>query len=285
MKINDVEFHLRDVDNTVARLRISQTGKQFGSLYHWTRAFITSLSFLYGQRIQWIGFQAYIKQKILYVLPGNHESGPAPFPPLGRHSDPDKAKDKESVLSYATRFFRTSKSRTVEKLLYLYWGSFSAFLPAQALLTAAILEGLLRSLQGSLPSTFYENPTLIKEIATVQNLLTQHQAEFSSAFMNRVSGMLTGFRYPRGKDILQMTKEVGWFQITDAEIEAWDRIRNPHSHGDFSQWVKDIQSGWDRIACISNLINKVILFLIGYTGTYVNYSERGYPECTFTVKH
>lgn len=284
MKINDVQFHLRDVDNTTTRFRINQAGKQFGSLYRWARAFITSLSFLYGQRIPWIGFQAYIKQDILYVLPGNHEIEPAPFPPLGRHLDPDKWKDRESVLSCATRFFRTPKSRTVEKLLYLYWGSFSAFLPAQALLMASILEGLLRSLQGSLPSTFFETPTLIKEIATAQSLLRRHQTEFSSNFMNRVCGMLNSFNKPRSKDILQKIRETACFQVTDGEIEAWDRIRNPHSHGDFSQWVKDIQSGWDRIASIANLINKTIFFLINYEGPHVNYSERGYPECAFTAK-
>lgn len=150
---------------------------------------------------------------------------------------------------------------------------------------ASILEGLLRSSQGSLPFTFHENPTLVKEIAAVQNLLRQHQTEFSSNFINRVCGTLNSFNNPRSRDILQKIRETDCFPITDGEIEAWDRIRNPHSHGDFSQWIKDVQSGWDRIASIANLINKVILFLIGYKGAHVDYSERGYPECEFTSKH
>lgn len=284
MSIEDVKIYLRDSGDNSARLRINQAEKKFGSLHRWSTAFITSLSFLYGQRIEWIGFQAYIKQIILSVLVDKAETGPAPFPPLGRKFDPERKIDREALLSCATKFFRNPKSRDVKRLLYLYWGSFSAFLPAQALLMASILEGLLRASKESVPTLFEENAALAKEIEAVHHLLGQHPAEFSTGFMNRVSGMLSSFHGTRGKDILQNIKDASWFSVTDTEIDSWDRIRNPHSHGDFSQWVKDIQSGWDRTACIANLINKTMLFLIGYDGKYVDYSERGYPENAFVSK-
>jgi hypothetical protein len=149
---------------------------------------------------------------------------------------------------------------------------------------ASILEGLLRSLRESTPMLFGEDAALVKEIEAFNHLLAQHPTEFSTSFFNRVSGTLSSFNNPRGKDILEKIRETDCFPITDGEIEAWDRIRNPHSHGDFSQWIKDVQSGWDRIASIANLINKTIFFLINYEGSHVNYSERGYPDCAFTAK-
>jgi hypothetical protein len=285
MGIEDVKFYFRDSGDGSARLRISQGGKQFGSLFRWSTAFMTSLSFLYGQRVEWTGFQAHIKQTILSVLCGKTETGDAPFPPLSRELDPGRENDREALLSSATRFFRNPDSRDVRRLLYLYWGSFSAFLPAQALLMATILEGLLRSMQESVTSLSTENATLAKEIETAQSLLAQHQAEFSDGFMKRLSGMLASFHGPRGRDILQKIRDTGCFPVTDGEIEAWDRIRNPLSHGNFSQWVKDIQSGLDRTACIATLINKAIFCLIGYEGTYANYSERGYPKRSFVCRH
>jgi hypothetical protein len=225
MSVRDVTFYIRDSGNGTARMRCVQKGMGFLSLYRWSNAFLTSLSFLYGQRIEWIGFQAYTN-KMLYLLRNVVAPRVAEFPPIGSRLDPSKGSERESLLTCATEFFCMAKSRRVEMFLSLYWGSLTGFLPAQALLMASVLEGLLRSIKEHEPTASAAGSAdLDREISVVEKCLIEQNEMLSERFIKRVNGMLNSFRKQRGKDILMDIQGGKYFSIAEAEVEAWNKIR------------------------------------------------------------
>ena len=72
--------------------------------------------------------------------------------------------------------------------------------------------------------------------------------------------------------------------VTAREFAAWESIRHPRAHGDFSINANDrggMQLEADRQFCVGNVINKFVLALFGYSGPFVDYSTRGFPRRNF----
>jgi hypothetical protein len=71
--------------------------------------------------------------------------------------------------------------------------------------------------------------------------------------------------------------------ISDEEIGEWSELRNSTAHGDFQTGqVSDaaVLEQMRRYDCCVNIINKLVLGLIGYKGPFRDYSKPNYPNGT-----
>jgi len=88
-----------------------------------------------------------------------------------------------------------------------------------------------------------------------------------------------------GKYKVKRAAELLGMNVSDKEIDAWNRLRHPLSHGDFEFDIDNTakrHANLERVDCIANLINKFTLRLVGYSGPYKNYSEEGRPYDEFS---
>jgi hypothetical protein len=72
--------------------------------------------------------------------------------------------------------------------------------------------------------------------------------------------------------------------ISDEEIHAWKELRDRVTHGGLKTGAEAIPSlsEWEHwYDCCENIINKLVLGLIGFKGTIVDYSKIGYPKTNF----
>ena len=72
--------------------------------------------------------------------------------------------------------------------------------------------------------------------------------------------------------------ESGWANLTKVEVKAWSELRNQVMHGKLALGGADrtkIQKQITRQQLVVNLINKVVLQAVGYSGPFFDYSTWG----------
>jgi hypothetical protein len=95
----------------------------------------------------------------------------------------------------------------------------------------------------------------------------------------RLRGFLRGLPSRRPVDILWEWQERGFLGISREDVEAWVETRNPAAHGlavDPTQAPERLQVRVERFFRLQNLLNRIILKMMGYQGPYVNYSRAGW---------
>src|SRR5687767_5056594 len=88
----------------------------------------------------------------------------------------------------------------------------------------------------------------------------------------------------RPVDTLRDWADRGILGITAEDIEAWSRTRNPAAHAGLVAPTKDrdeTQVLLNRYHRVLNMLNRIVLQLIGYTGQYTDYSRPGWPDVEF----
>lgn len=190
----------------------------------------------------------------------------------------------ESLFGRAVDFFLTELGERVAAYLFLCWDAADNAFQTQLAVGSICLEGLLRVAAETLGPTAVGGLDADLDGFGKWLKLKENPIGLSAAFVKRLGGIPGMFRHLGPKDILRDWIDRGVLGVTDDDYRAWNDTRQPLAHGRLpprGEAQPELQSRIDKFARVQNLINKIVLRLIGYRGEYVDYSRRGYPPAPF----
>jgi hypothetical protein len=188
----------------------------------------------------------------------------------------------ESLLGLAVDFFMTELGDVVSPHLALCWDSADNDYRSRQLVVSICLEGLVQvaSRRTAAPDGGYTT----SDRAALDHWLKASQAELSPRFYKRVKSFLAALDHRRPKDILWDWVNRGILATSSEDIDAWEKTRHPAAHGQLIQWPTDrvvLQQNATRLNRVYNVINRIVLQLMGFQGSYVDYSAEGWPTVPF----
>jgi hypothetical protein len=146
----------------------------------------------------------------------------------------------------------------------------AASVEAKALTLAVAVETLLDSYFEDVakPST--------EHIALVDDLVKHIRAwSGDSGIRARALGAIGSIKTARPRDKLCELERRG--VITAEDHEAWRKLRNAATHGDWSAVQDDLQAFIDGIEQVRVLFYRLIFAIIGYKGTHTDWATYGWP--------
>ncbi len=150
--------------------------------------------------------------------------------------------------------------------------SMNSSLTSQAILVCAALEAVLQCL--SADNQAAEVPASEDQEKLMAYL---NQIEASKAFVDRITGFLTAMGSVRPKDILIRWIDRSLLEVSQEDLQAWQKVRHCVAHGGLMTLDNDAIQALSRL---KNLFNKCVLQAAGYEGKfmdYVTWSHREFP--------
>ncbi len=187
----------------------------------------------------------------------------------------------ETLLGTAIDFFGTELGERVAPYQYLCWDTADNSHLTQLAISSICVEGLVRVAAETLgPTQPQADPA---DITAFQAWLQTKPTEFSVSFLNRLMGMLGMFSNLSANEIFRDWEHRQILGITKQDRQAWNELRNPSAHGRLTEAEdrSELQTRITRHDRVQNLLNKVLLQLMGYKGKFIDYSQSGYPAVDF----
>lgn len=244
----------------------------------------TAFSFVLGRRVFIRGFEDNsADRETRYLEASDQEPSKNHLPmPLGNASAYQA--NIEALVSQAIDFFSTPSGKQVAQYLYLYWNTADDLFPTQLAVASIAVEGLL---QVASESSADKDPGWTSADRTLlEKWLKESRDRLSTRFGNRVEGFMVGLDHKRPMDILRDWQARGLLAINDDDIKAWRETRNPAVHARFSIFAPEynkLQTQFNDFYRVLNLMNRIVLQLIGYSGLYVDYAQPNWPETDFPL--
>jgi len=193
----------------------------------------------------------------------------------------DYMKNAERLLGLAVNFFLTPIGEKVADFLCLCWDTVDNSFNTKLAVTSICLEGLLRVAAEHMGTSHTAQRT--SEHEQFEIWLKSNPNGHSERFLKRLKGCVGDFKRLGANDILHdwvNRKVVG---VTKEDIEAWKKIRNASAHGyvDRSDNRCKLQNQLYQHDRVENLINKIVLQLMGYTGDFIDYAHCGISSSPF----
>jgi hypothetical protein len=187
----------------------------------------------------------------------------------------------ERLLGLAIDFFLTDLGQQVATYLFLCWDTADNAHQTQLAVSAICVEGLLRLAADRLGPSKPE--VAQSDIARFQDWLKTNPAGFTPQFLNRLGGLTGMFKSLSANEILRDWVTRKLLGVTKDDAKAWGETRHPSAHGRLSGAASqnELQIRVTRHARVQNLLNRIILQLMGYTGPYIDYAQPGHPPAEF----
>ena len=238
-----------------------------------------AFSFILGRRLLVAGFEDSLQDREERHLIAAHgvPTGNKLLEPLG--SDTAYLENVETLLGHAVDFFGTDLGARAAQDLSLCWDLADNSLRAQHAVASICLEALLQLVPEG--PREQDREILENDRHKLLGWLDRNPDELSPRFVTRLRGWADVVYERRPLDVLLDCKKRGLFPVDDADVHAWKKVRNPTLHGGrgaMSTGDEQIQDNLDYLFRLQNLLNRVILHLMGYSGRYKDYGQPGWPE-------
>lgn len=187
----------------------------------------------------------------------------------------------ESLLGLTIDFFLSELGVRVAQFLHLCWDTLDNAHSTRITVDSICVEGLMGVASEILGPT---QPRVAQDdLAKFKQLLQHGPQNFSHDFSKRLEGLMGMFRNLSPSDIFRDWIERGVLSVTKDDVKAWKDLRNRSAHGRLTpvEETGALQARVSQHDRIQNLINKIALQLIGYSGIYIDYSKPGYPAGDF----
>lgn len=155
----------------------------------------------------------------------------------------------------------------------LCWDAIGTTLQVDALVAASVLEGYLNKL-----SRFMDLEAISsvapEEQAALRAALEASPEIANSPLLPRLQGFVQSMGQVRAKDVLHALQGGDRPLFSAEEVKAWGKMRNPLAHGSF--WLKthgEHQNLATRYDHVRNMLNKLVMATVGYSGAYCDYSN------------
>jgi hypothetical protein len=186
----------------------------------------------------------------------------------------------EQLIGGATDFFLTETGERAAGYLNLCWDTADNDLTTRMAVAGSSLEGLLRMVSPKGAGSAGNSA----DTEAVDKWLEGSVGVLSPSFHARLTGLLKSMSDRRPVDVLRDWEARHILGVTREDIDAWQKTRNPAAHGALPMPGldrEDLQLAYSRSNHVLNLINRVVLQLLDYKGTYRDYAQEGYPEVEF----
>lgn len=201
--------------------------------------------------------------------------------PLGRYIE--FMTNVERLLGLAIDFFLTELGERVATYLYLCWDTADNSHQTRLAMSSICVEGLLRVAAETIGPTQPQVDQADSE--TFRAWVLSQPTGLSQQFLNRLDGLVGSFRNLSANEIFRDWISRGVLGVTRDDFDAWRETRNPSAHGRLTAAGShdELQTRIFRHDRVQNLLNKIVLQLMGYAGTYIDHAQPGYPPAEFPV--
>lgn len=281
---------LRKEESGLCWLSFAEQGTKSPDVVKHVEAFLIALSFLVGEAVSLLAFTTSIDgaEVIRLRQPDKKQKGlvehPLPMDHFGRRF----GKPESDVLIKGTTFFQANAY--VGHWLMLCWNAAGGYSPTQYLVVSSVVESLAKFITKEAPQAMTLKPEKEKfdKFKTACMTVLQNQENTkNSEYIQRILNRINSTDYLRSEDSIkkagQIVRPGAPIEISDDEISAWKKLRNPTTHGDFQTGQTSevsILKQMRQHECCVNIINKLVLGLIGYKGPFRDYSKPNYPNGT-----
>lgn len=233
----------------------------------------SAFGFLIGRNLFIRGYEEVSQERCTRFIEGA-DRGPtkvAMRPPL---DSVDCLGDMEGLLGDLLTYFLTESGRRTAELLWVCRSSGDTSMSTHQVVTSVCLEGLLKIAGSGRQAN--DTELVAREVASLRELMSANRDRLSERFRSRIDGFLAGLGHQRPKDILYGFLETGLFSVDKGDIAAWEKTRNPAAHAGFVGVEEDAeryQTNLDKLFRLEDLINRLVLGVVGYRGKYVSYRD------------
>jgi|ERR1051326_8025620 hypothetical protein len=245
-------------------------------------AIARAFGFVLGKRILFRGYQEEVgDDESRYLVTINQETTRSRLaPPLGDQLE--FMGSVEHLLGPAIDFFLTDLGRRVGHHLEMCWDTVDNTMATFLTVVSISLEGLVRLASGG--SGPIDPGYAESDREAINAWLTAQAANLSPRFVQRMRGFLGALHHRRPVDVLHDWQRRGFLAVSSDDIESWEVIRHRAAHARLIQGRvprDELQNRIDRLHRVTNLINRIVLHLIGYRGVYLDYSQPNWPPAEF----
>lgn len=144
-----------------------------------------------------------------------------------------------------------------------------------ALLISVAIESIV---QKQFPTLGNATAATLADLKTISSSLDGLTFKAANT-LERAKSSLGSLKSSRAVDKLYELQRAG--AIKEEEIAGWKKLRDSSAHGGLHVPSGEIQKLLDSVYKASVLLNKLVFISVGYSGKYIDYSTRGWPEANF----
>jgi hypothetical protein len=236
-------------------------------------AISVAFSFLAGRMVYVDAYELHGQEGVVRALlprPRLKTERIAFYPPLGSMPDLELSRFCEPLLAKAIDFFYESANDPVATYLNACLSTRDAPFSAQSLIACTCLEGLAKGLARQVG--FTEAITNQQKEQVTAFLKKQ---KFEHGLIGRFSGFMGKLNEKSGANAISEWAAAGFLGFDDADKRAWRMLRNQTAHGNLQLFGTDFDTNQEMVSSrdrVHNMINKLILHAIGFTGQYFDYA-------------
>jgi hypothetical protein len=238
-----------------------------------------AFSFLLGRRLVFRGYQERTPEATVRYLRDDRRKPTEGFvaAPLG-FSTTTYHDHAEDLLGPAVDFFLMPRGRRVVHYLNLLWDTADNAWPVQWAVVGVCLEGLISDI---LEDSKIAEPSLSPADRVVFDRWLANDNGLSPRGIARLRGFAGLIGHRRVADVLKEWRDRRILDTTQGDLDAWQRMRNSAAHGQLvvpPDDKLDFQPTIDQSYQLQNVVNRIVLNLIGYRGPYIDYSKPGWRQ-------
>lgn len=240
------------------------------SSLEYSRAFLSSLSFIEGKRVGWSYYTISNNKNIVTRYFSKIEDTEPFFPPVR-----SQLYGTKPVLERAIKFFLTKQSSKILKALSTCWGNIPDF-TTKCLIACVAVESVSDFILSMHSVKLPKEGDYKKLKKLVLKTLSKDEAIGKNPHYSRIAAIIENSRLKQPENIATAGKLVG-VQISEQEISDWTKLRHPLSHGNYYKpFTLDdgtVSLNHSKLSSVGNILNKLILGIISYKGKYTNYTS------------
>lgn len=175
----------------------------------------------------------------------------------------------EELLKHAVNFFMVSENQTLGTLLQANVSCPDVSFSLGILISCSVLEGIAKQIAKCSQANVAISAA---QKSGVEAFL--HSSQYPLELIQRFQGFMGRMNAPTGANALSEWCRTRFLDFTGEDWEAWD-FRNRSAHGNLSLYGDDFEDRKNSVAKrdrIHNMINKLVLHVIGYRGKYFDYA-------------
>ena len=245
----------------------------------WLESIRLSISFIESRTIQLVGYETTIDDVRKVKLYRSVRTSKRDFAPPAQEC---QLTDHENMLGCCVNFFHTEQGRKLSDSLRMCWDVADNYSSVAALVACSAIEALLDILKNRHEMARKATDDQVQEQRKLIVELNKSPDMHGSRFVRRVSGLLNDKSKVDVNFVLDDWAKRGLMNIEMEDVKAWKELRHPVSHGALLFNVfhdNSVEVNRQKYFRVLNLLNKLTLQAIGYTGSH--YDQRTYTTSEF----
>ena len=273
---NEIDFEFRKLDSCLIINANSKTEKLDKDTYI---KLIEALSIIIGCKVRPIVIKNTQKDKDVIKIRSVDNSfiNKKLFPPF-KHSDPTEF---ESFTSFLEKYLVNIKSPFSD--IFGFWHKISrawqASIENSSLSIGVAIEGTLKSY---FSETGLADEEILQQAEEAKKLI--EDSNLGERIKGRLFGSIGLLKNASPKGALNQMVQEKW--LNKAMVSEWKELRSKSVHPDkMNQGPIVFQKYINQIYTCLALFYRLVFIIIKYEGSYVDYSEKGWPEKKFKLKN